>query len=105
MYRRVRSRSVDDFGTCKENAAAQCRLPTNFLYTFLNRKSALCNRILFAITGVMPRTSFDSPLNIDIETGFAFCSKRTCSVESSLQCISSNLSLWKRNKLLVVIQT
>ena len=27
--RRVGSRSVHDFGTCKENAAAQYRLPTN----------------------------------------------------------------------------
>jgi len=26
MYRKV----VHDFGTCKENAAAQCRLPRNF---------------------------------------------------------------------------
>jgi len=28
-WRKVISRSVHDFGTCKENAAAQCRLPTN----------------------------------------------------------------------------
>jgi len=27
---RVVSRSVHDFGTCTENAATQCRLPTNF---------------------------------------------------------------------------
>jgi len=29
MYRRVTSRSVDDFGTCKKNAAAQWRILTN----------------------------------------------------------------------------
>jgi len=29
MWRKVRSRSVHDFGICKENAAAQCRLPMN----------------------------------------------------------------------------
>jgi len=27
----LRSRSVHHFGTCKKNAAAQCRLPTNFV--------------------------------------------------------------------------
>jgi len=30
MYRRDGSGSVHDFSTCKENEAAQCRLPTNF---------------------------------------------------------------------------
>ena len=29
MSRRVGCRSVHGFRTCKENAAAQCRLPTN----------------------------------------------------------------------------
>ena len=30
LYKRVESRSVHDFGTCKENAAWQCRLPMIF---------------------------------------------------------------------------
>ena len=52
MYRKVGSRPVHAFGTCRENAATQCRLPTNHQSprpsTFLNRKSALSGRILFA---------------------------------------------------------
>jgi len=62
---------VHDFGTCKENAAAQCQLPTNSAakhkHTFLNRKSALRGRILFASIEVMhtPRSNFS--LHIDIK--------------------------------------
>jgi len=39
MYRMVGSRSVHDFRTCKENAAAQCRLPI-FLTCLATRSSS-----------------------------------------------------------------
>jgi len=38
--------------------------------TFLNQKSAVCGRILFASTEVMQRPGSDSPLHIDMKNTY-----------------------------------
>jgi len=40
--------------------------------TFLNRKSALCGRILFASTEVIHTPRFDFPLHFDIQNTYQF---------------------------------
>ena len=44
--------------------------------SFLNRKSALCGCILFAITEVMHRPRDDSPLQIDIRNKYQICMEK-----------------------------
>jgi len=69
MYRMVGSRSVHDFRTCKENAAAQCRLPI-FQRVWpqdhqVRQNSPLRNGIPFASPEVMHRPRSDSSLHFD----------------------------------------
>ena len=67
MWRRVRSRSVPNFGTSKQNATEHWQIPANSAAKHvLNRKSPPRSGIVFASTELMYRPRPDSPLHFDI---------------------------------------
>jgi len=66
MCRRIGSRSVHEFGTCKENAAAQCRLPTNFSAKHVF-ETEVGTAQPHSLTEFMHRLRSDSPAHFDIK--------------------------------------
>ena len=76
LKRKVRSRSVHDFWTCKENAAVQWQLPIKLKNLFgrrVCRNSPLQSSILFVSPNIMHRPRFEFRLHFDVRNILQIC--------------------------------